>query len=171
MFSKIWTTHGHIPSSYGTSKLLFSLYSTAKGTRGIFRIAFLTWYHSAELHTGIIAACLPALRPLFSSFLETASRGLRATGYMYGSSRYGNRYGSKSNNRSGYHRQEDAVGLENLQRMNRTEDNTMYKANVTSTNETGISRGDDSSEDGILPPKGAVIKTTHISITEGRPGK
>lgn len=38
---------------------------------------------SVELNTGIMAACLPALRPLFTSFLETANNiktnGLRHT--------------------------------------------------------------------------------------------
>ncbi|KAK6085761.1 hypothetical protein SCUP234_02668 [Seiridium cupressi] len=123
---------------------------------------------SAELHTAIIAACLPALRPLFASMLENTSRRLRATGYMYGSSRYANKYGPKSNNRSGYHRQEDAVGLESLRRINHLEDGT-YKARVTSASVTGVSRGDDSSENGILPPKGAVVKTTQIVVSEGGP--
>ncbi|KAM0810935.1 hypothetical protein AB5N19_11288 [Seiridium cardinale] len=129
--------------------------------------AFFIWNY-AELHTAIIAACLPALRPLFASMLENTSRRLRATGYMYGSSRYANKYGSKSNNRSGYRRQEDAVGLESLRRTNHLEDGT-YKARVTSASGTGVNRGDDSSEDGILPPKGAVMKTTQIVVSEGGP--
>ncbi|KAK6080981.1 hypothetical protein SCUP515_03123 [Seiridium cupressi] len=129
--------------------------------------AFFIWNY-AELHTAIIAACLPALRPLFASMLENTSRRLRATGYMYGSSRYANKYGPKSNNRSGYHRQEDAVGLESLRRINHLEDGT-YKARVTSASVTGVSRDDDSSENGILPPKGAVVKTTQIVVSEGGP--
>ncbi|KAH6659727.1 hypothetical protein BKA67DRAFT_545547 [Truncatella angustata] len=129
--------------------------------------AFFIWNY-AELHTGIIAACLPALRPLFSSILENTSRRLRATGYMYGSSRYGNKYGSKTNPRSGYQRQDDeGVGLESLQRNNRLEEGT-YKARIMTTNGTNVSHGeDDSSEDGILPPHG-VVKTTEIVVTEGR---
>lgn len=137
---------------------------------------------SAELHTGIVAACLPALRPLFSSLLENTSRRLRATGYLpYDSSlaaRYGHgshKYGSR---RSNYHRQdEDAMGLHSLSSQHRKhlEDGgggAGYNARVTSTNGTGVSRGDDgSSEEGILPPpRGAVIKTTQIVVTEGRNG-
>ncbi|KAK6214457.1 hypothetical protein LQW54_004364 [Pestalotiopsis sp. IQ-011] len=138
---------------------------------------------SAELHTGIVAACLPALRPLFSSLLENTSRRLRATGYLpYDSSlaaRYGHgshKYGSR---RSNYHRQdEDAVGLHSLSSQHRKhlEDGGGgaggYNARVTSASGAGVSRGDDGSgEEGILaPPRGAVIKTTQIVVTEGRNG-
>lgn len=130
-----------------------------------------------------MAACLPALRPLFSSLLENTSRRLRATGYLpYDSSlaaRYGHgshKYGSR---RSNYHRQdEDAVGLHSLSSQHRKhlEDGGGggggYNARVTSASGTGVSRGDDgSSEEGILPPpRGAVIKTTQIVVTEGRNG-
>ncbi|KAF2997257.1 hypothetical protein E8E14_001573 [Neopestalotiopsis sp. 37M] len=143
--------------------------------------AFFIW-NFAELHTGIVAACLPALRPLFSSILENTSRRLRATGYLYDSGgRFANKYGgSRSNhNRSGYHRHDDAVGLSSLHRKHLEEGEVdiggLYNARVTSTGSTGVSRhgvGDDSSEEGILPPppRGAVIKTTQIVVTEGRQG-
>lgn len=60
------------------------------------------------------------------------------------------------------------MGLESLKRTNHLDDSA-YKARVTTTNGSHASRGDDSSEDGILPPKGAVIKTTQIVVSEGRP--
>jgi len=58
-----------------------------------FNNSFEIW-NDVELNTGIMAACLPALRPLFTSFLETANNiktnGLRHT--VLGSSKARHRY-------------------------------------------------------------------------------
>ncbi|KAI1845733.1 hypothetical protein JX265_000088 [Neoarthrinium moseri] len=144
----------------------------------LWNYSFFIWNY-AELHTGIIAACLPALRPLFASILESTSRHLRSAGYV--GSRYGNKYGTNGvtsrSTRNGYLRQEDdAIGLDSLRKTGRLDDSSMYKARVTSTNNGGSGRragnDDDSSEDGLIlqPTKGAITKRTQIVVSETSPG-
>ncbi|KAH6679760.1 hypothetical protein B0J14DRAFT_305982 [Halenospora varia] len=50
-----------------------------KNTDNLFNNAFNIW-NDIELNMGILAACLPALRPLFAKFLETAQTTLANSG-------------------------------------------------------------------------------------------
>ena len=104
----------------------------------------------AECNTGIIAACLPCLKPLFRRILEKSS-------WAYGSSRSNNK--SKNNNRHSLHtfgpRQTHGSVYNN---------SVIASHNIKKAQPSGT--GDNLSEENILPfqNNNAITKTTVVIV-------
>ncbi|TAQ89354.1 hypothetical protein B7494_g2354 [Chlorociboria aeruginascens] len=141
-----------------------------------------------ELNSGILAACFPALRPLFSFILETASSHLRSSQ---------RRNSVISNSRHRYYVQDDDIKLNSLPSHSTmmgspgygvtvsggTENGTLYSSpSVTSTGPTSkleqsIEENDSGSDENILPallhqvyapgrdPRRGIMRTTEVMIT------
>ncbi|KAH8808753.1 phosphatidylserine decarboxylase [Xylogone sp. PMI_703] len=127
--------------------------------------SYFVW-NAVELNIGIIAACLPALRPLFAFILETTKSLTTRRG------------GSSSNNtkKHKYYMQEDGIGLGTISgssRMRTQADQDKYDVKVTtlSRQERGVKFGDEDysidnkSDDNILPPNGGITKTVNVIVS------
>ncbi|RQM05729.1 hypothetical protein DH86_00003574 [Scytalidium sp. 3C] len=132
--------------------------------------SYFVW-NAIELNIGIIAACLPALRPLFAFILETTKAF---------TTRHG---GSSSNNTKGhkYYMHEDGIGLGSMgnsavqSRVRTQTDKDKYDVRVTtltSKHDRGVKFGDEDysmdsrSDDNILPPtNGGITKTVNVIVS------
>jgi len=111
--------------------------------------ANLTIWVVTECNTGIIAACLPCLKPMFKRILEKSS-------WMYGSSRSNNRTNNHSLHTFGPHQVRGSK----------------YQSSVTASHITSKSAkvqlegmGDNLSEESILPLQtNAITKTTEVMV-------
>jgi len=126
-------------------------------------------WNGIEINTGILAACLPSLRPLFSSILETATS-------MKLSGNRGNKKGSGDTPQGRYYLQEDEFKMSPVPRSNtalgnkgykitvigggkgQTEDSDLYRhpslasSGPMSKLEQSITENDSGSEDNIMVP-------------------
>lgn len=128
-----------------------------------------------QTNTGIVAACMPALRPFFQHLAESISSRSRTRGPIH-----------DINRQSGYLKQNDSEvvgGSHSLQSVRRGEhvirlkeypDSRCLEAGnttkVISRNDKtwvdGGREGDSGSEDGILPFHGTrIVRTTEIAVT------
>jgi len=128
-----------------------------------FHDSYFVW-NSIELNIGIIAACLPALRPLFAAILET-SRAIatRRTG-MSSSGGAGTRH-------KYYMHEDGGIGMASLEANGRSKV-SKYDTSVTVTSGAGRSnedfeKTDAESEEGILPIQKqniGVVRTVRVSV-------
>ena len=123
-------------------------------------------WNAIELYVGLLAASLPALRPLFKSMLDLRTRATS----------------SSNAQRHKYYMQEDAIGMNSLPGQTR---GSKYNVRVTTrsqptksvlgrsshntqSEEDFASKGDADSLDDILPMQGrgkGITKTVNISVT------
>ena len=103
-----------------------------------------------ECNTGIVAACLPCLKPLFSGILEKSS-------WAYGSSRSNNK--SQNNNSHSLHAFGPRQTHGSVYNNSVIASHSMKKAQLSGT-------GDNLSEESILPfqNNNAITKTTVVTV-------
>ena len=123
-------------------------------------------WNSIELYVGILAASLPALRPLFRSILEnTRSLVTRRTGM--------NSSGQLGTVRHKYYAQEEGIGMHSM-----PSKSGGYGVSVTTRSQMGrgaeseeefASKGDGDADslENILPLQGnrGITKTVNVSVT------
>jgi hypothetical protein len=136
-----------------------------------FNDSYFVW-NSIELYIGILAASLPALRPLFRSILEN-TRSLITRRVGMGSST-----GQIGTARHKYYVQEEAYGMHSLPTGNKS---GKYDVRVTTSSKLGSGAqseedftkgdgdgdGDGDSLENILPLQGSkgITKTVNVSVT------
>jgi len=135
----------------------------------LFIDAFQIW-NDVELNTGILAACLPALRPLFAFLLETAtalrSRGLSSSGakgryYIHPDDvRLGSIPSRSTLGKQGYGVTVSGGGLvDNVRKIHSQPSFT--SSGPTSKLEASIGENDTGSEEDIMPMQ---IQTTRVQL-------
>ncbi|TVY83039.1 hypothetical protein LSUE1_G004301 [Lachnellula suecica] len=121
--------------------------------------SYFTW-NSIEHNVGILAASLPALRPLFKNLLDsTKNMRTRITG--------ANSSGNGMGGRHKYYMQEEGIGMHSLPGQSQKSKN--YDVQVTTSGRGGIddygTKGDSDSDD-ILPLQGrGITKTVNVTVT------
>ncbi|RFU26851.1 hypothetical protein B7463_g9484, partial [Scytalidium lignicola] len=125
--------------------------------------SYFVW-NAVELHIGIIAACLPALRPLFAFILETTKA-------------FTTRRGETSSNGTKKHKyyiHEDGIGLGNMSgtgRVRTQTDKDKYDVHVSTVSRGGVKFGDEDysidnkSDENILPPSHGITKTVNVIVS------
>jgi hypothetical protein len=132
-----------------------------------FQDSYFVW-NSIELYVGILAASLPALRPLFRSILEnTRSLVTRRVGM-------GSSTGQMGTARHKYYVQEEGYGMHSLPTGNKS---GKYDVRITTNSKLGSGAhsdedfmkgdGDGDSLENILPLQGSggITKTVNVSVT------
>lgn len=140
--------------------------TTSFGMRGCWlpankpSVTDLTMY-SAELHSGILAASLPSLRPMFRKILDHTSRQCR-TGEGP-SSQYGIRSTGVRASRNGYLKQDD-ISLKNLEQW--PAGRGFGETAVSCSTRPGVACPP---ADGVsLVPQNAIMKRTEVCVHEQR---
>ncbi|KAL7619805.1 hypothetical protein AAE478_010350 [Parahypoxylon ruwenzoriense] len=124
------------------------IYNYGKTGDFLWDSANLTIWISAETNTGIIAACLPCIKPMFRSIFDSTFR--------YGSSRQNEAY-----NLHTYGHGTDSKGSKYLRSQTRTEIGARSEA-------TPNSLADNISEERMLEQKpNGITKTTHVMVDRG----
>jgi hypothetical protein len=133
-----------------------------------FNDSYFVW-NSIELYIGILAASLPALRPLFRTILEnTRSLVTRRVGM-------GSSTGQIGTARHKYYVQEEGIGMHSIPTGNKS---GKYDVRITTSSKLGSGAqseedfmkdgdGDGDSLENILPLQGSkgITKTVNVSVT------